>query len=408
MKPVDRIDVSAILARPGIARLMAACREAGADARFVGGAVRDLLLERPLGDIDIAIDTPPARTRDLLRQAGFETLDYGFSHGTVPAIVGGVVVELTTLRVDVKALGRHAEVAFTDDWQADAERRDLTMNALYVDALGWLYDPCHGYEDLKAGRVRFVGDPAGRIAEDRLRILRYFRFLVWYGRTGPEEAALAACREAAGEIANLSGERIQAEMRKLLAAPDPVPVLRLMLETGVLAQVIPGDADLEALARLVMAEREAGVDVDPMRRLAALLASQDQAETVATRWRLSRHDGVRVINSVSPTEEARRAVAAGEARLLLYLAGAEGALDLALLSANTALAAAVRNERVPEFPLGGRDVLRLGVPPGLAVGRLLDELRGWWIKGGFTADRQTLLVELERRAGTARAGSDPD
>lgn len=394
--------------RPGVAQLISVCREAGATARFVGGAVRDLLLERKVGDIDIAIDTPPWKTRDFLHRADIATLDYGFAHGTVAAVVDGAVFELTSLRFDVKTHGRHAEVAFTDDWLADAQRRDLTMNTLYLDADGRLYDPCQGYRDLMAGRVRFVGDPNRRIAEDRLRILRYFRFLAWYGRTGPEPAALAACRAAAGEIAQLSGERIQAEMCKLLAAPDPAAILRLMHDGGILAQVVPGDSDIEALARLVATERDAEVDAHPIRRLAALVTSAGQAETIAGRWRLSRQEAERLAIASTPPAGVKAATKAGNAALLLYRAAAAAALDCALLSTDAALARRVRETPVPVFPIAGRDVLQLGVPAGKAVGELLGGLEDWWIAGNFEADKNALLAELRRRIEVSGAAArDP-
>lgn len=408
MQPIDHIDVSEVLQRPGVGHLLSVCRDAGATARIVGGAVRDLLLERPVGDIDIAIDTPPAETKELLQRAGIATLDYGFSHGTVPALVEHEVIELTSLRVDVKTHGRHAEVAFTDDWLADAERRDLTMNALYLDADGALYDPCDGYGDLKSGHVRFVGDPVRRIAEDRLRILRYFRFLAWYGQTGPEPAALAACQAAAAQIPQLSGERIHTEMCKLLTAPEPIAVLRLMIDTGVLGEVIPGTPDLGGLERLLAAESAAEVPAAPIRRLAALLSEAGQVAAVAGRWRLSRDEAARLAAAATPSDEVRAAAGQSDARLLLYRAGEETALDCALLAGDVGLARRVAATPVPEFHLGGRDVLRLGMPAGPAVGDMLQAVEAWWIEGDFQADREALLSELRRRLDVRGGASDAE
>ena len=402
MKPVDRIDVSTIMDRPGVARLLAVCRAGGATARFVGGAVRDVLLGRPLGDIDIAIDRPPAEIVAILTSAGIETLGYGFSHGTVPALLDGEVIELTSLRVDVKALGRHAEVAFTDDWAEDARRRDLTINALYLDADGCLYDPCDGYADLKAGRIRFVGDAAERIAEDRLRILRFFRFLAWYGQDEPDASALAACRAAAPEIAHLSGERIQAEMCKLLRAADPLAVLILMRDWDVLARVVPGAPDLERLAGLIAREAEAQAAPDAIRRLAALLSDLGDTEALSRRWRLSRAAADRLVAAVRPAAPATAAIGGGDARLLLYHCGRVTALDLALLWSTARLAACVQGEAIPVFPLAGRDVVAAGVGPGKAVGRILGDLEKTWRDGGFVLDRADLLVLLDRRVGEAK------
>ena len=397
MQPVARIDAGPLLDRPGVARLMALCRGAGAEARFVGGAVRDLLLDRPVGDIDIAIDTPPDETLALLRDAGIATLDYGFAHGTVAAVVDSGVVEFTTLRVDAKALGRHAEVAFTDNWQADAERRDFTINALYLDADGRLYDPCGGRDDLAAGRIRFVGEAAARIAEDRLRILRFFRFLAWFGTADPEPAALAACAAAAGEIDRLSGERLRAEMLKLLRASAPIGTLLIMADAGVLGAVMPVPADIPALERLVAAEAAYAVQADPIRRLAALLSAESDAARLAERWRLSRLETARLLAAVAPSAEISAALGRGDAPLLLYLCGHQTAEDLALLKGDAALAGRLATTPLPVFPLKGRDILQLGVPSGKAVGARLEELKTWWIAGGFQADRKTLLAELLRR-----------
>ena len=397
MQRVDRIDVSPLLERPGVARIMELARSRGATARFVGGCVRDLLLHRPIGDIDLAIDIVPEQTREMLRDGGFATLDYGLSHGTVAAATQRTVVEITSLRVDVRALGRHAEVAFTDNWQADAERRDFTLNAIYADPDGALYDPCSGRSDLQAGRIRFVGDAAARIAEDRLRILRFFRFQAWFGTQPADASALEACAAAADELRNLSGERICAEMLKLLSAPSPESVLGLMAQADVLAEVVP-DADLARLAVAIAAERALSRRPDPLLRLAALLRGRAEVETVANRWKLSRKQADRLFAAAAPEAGVQGALTAGDARLLLYRAGRQAAADLATLSGDADLATAIGGLRAPEFPLRGADALAIGMPSGASVGALLKELEAWWIEGNFCAGRSELLDELRRRA----------
>ena len=205
----------------------------GATVRFVGGCVRDAVLGRDAKDVDIATPDPPETVIALLEAAGLKAVPTGIAHGTVTAVADGTPFEVTTLRHDVETDGRHAKVAFTDDWVADAARRDFTLNALYCDADGALYDPVGGIEDARRGRVRFVGDARARIEEDALRLLRFFRFHAHYGRGEADATALAACRELAPLLANLSGERLRDETLKLLAAPESAPVVALMIDMGV-------------------------------------------------------------------------------------------------------------------------------------------------------------------------------
>ena len=270
------------LRAPASRRVLAALGADGHAARFVGGCVRDGLLGLPdVGrELDVATPERPDQVIRLLERAGLPAIPTGLAHGTVTTIADGRRFEITTLRRDVACDGRHAEVEFTDDFALDAARRDFTINAMSCDDAGRLYDYFGGRADLTAGRVRFVGDAAARIAEDYLRILRFFRFFAYYGRPPADAEALAACRAAAPELRRLSGERIQAEMVRLLEAADPVPALRLMVETGVLGEVIPGPVALERLARLI----ELAPDSDPLVRLAALLRPPPADPAAAQRW----------------------------------------------------------------------------------------------------------------------------
>ena len=247
----------------------------GGTARFVGGCVRDALLGRAIVDIDIATPLLPEEVMRRLEAAGIKAVPTGLDHGTVTAVAPPRRFEVTTLRRDVETDGRHARVAFTDDWAADASRRDFTMNALFLDAEGRVFDPMGGLPDLHAGRVRFVGDPATRIREDVLRILRFYRFQAHYGRGEADPPARADCRALAPLLPSLSGERVAAELLKLLAAPDPMPTLRLMAADGVLAMLLPEARRLARLAALIPLE---GIG-DPLRRLAALL--DDGAAAIA-------------------------------------------------------------------------------------------------------------------------------
>ena len=255
------------LQQPAAQAVFVTLTSAGHQALAVGGCVRNALLQVPVADVDIATDAIPERVTELVQAAGMKAVPTGFDHGTVTVVSRGASFEVTTFRRDIETDGRHAVVAFSTRVEEDAARRDFTMNALYATADGLVIDPLGGLPDVLAGRVRFVGTPADRIAEDYLRILRFFRFFALYGTEGLDADGLAACASAAEGINRLSRERIGAEMRKLLSAADPAPALAAMAHAGVLARVLPG-ADPRPLAPLVHLERDGAPDW--MRRLAAL------------------------------------------------------------------------------------------------------------------------------------------
>jgi poly(A) polymerase/tRNA nucleotidyltransferase (CCA-adding enzyme) len=376
------------LADPALAAVLAALP----DARVVGGAVRDWLAGRPVSDIDLATALAPAAVTAALAGAGLRAVPTGVDHGTVTALSGGRGFEVTTLRRDVETDGRHAVVAFTDDWRADAARRDFTINAMSMTRDGAVFDYFGGRDDLAAGVVRFVGDPATRIAEDALRILRFFRFHARYGRGEPDAAAVAAISGGLDGLAILSPERVWSEWLRILAAPDPAGAVALMAATGVLAAVLPEGADPAALARLVAARAPA----DPLLRLAAL--STGDPEALATRLRLSGAERERLAAlragpvPLPGADDAalRRALADTPAEVLIgraWLAGA-GWKDV-----RDRLGALPR----PVFPLEGRDVLALGVPEGPRVGALLRAVRQWWLDGGCLADAAACREALARR-----------
>jgi poly(A) polymerase len=313
------------------------------------------------------------------------------------------------LRCDVETDGRHAKVEFTDDWRADAARRDLTFNAMSLSPDGTLHDYFGGYDDLMAGRVRFVGDAAMRIEEDVLRLLRFFRFFAHYGKPPPDAEALAACRAAAPKLPGLSGERLQAETLKLLAASNPAPVVALMRDQQVLQHLLPEAQSVATLAALVMIERNLGRESDPILRLAALIeGGAENARKAAWRLRLSNADRDRLVAaleaaSLSPSLDDR------SRRLALYHLGWEAFHDRVLLSWASAgvnpddpqwsALLAASETPPPVFPLQGRDLLALGIKAGRRMGELLKELEAWWIEGDFRADRKTCLEEAKRRAG---------
>ncbi|MDE2230132.1 MAG: CCA tRNA nucleotidyltransferase [Alphaproteobacteria bacterium] len=379
-------------------RVMRALAAPGAAPRFVGGAVRDAVLGRNVVDVDIATPLKPETVMERLAAAGIRAVPTGVAHGTVTAATGNRNFEITTLRRDVETYGRHAKVAFDADWEADARRRDFTMNALSLDAHGTLYDYVGGLADLKAGRVRFVGDPATRIREDVLRLLRYYRFVAHYGKGAGGRAARAARRDAAHLLPTLSAERVATETLKLLAAPDPLPALRLMKADGVLAVLLPEAGGLARLRRLVALEPAP----DPLRRLGALVAVE--APTVAERLKLSTEQRDRFLALV-----AKPAVDLNGDRLaqrrVLYRWGPALYRDRVLLAAAARgasrrvkpLLTLARNWKPVRFPLRGRDVLAAGIARGPQIGKLLADLEAWWIATDFKATRAECRAELRRR-----------
>ena len=363
----------------------------------------------------------------LLRDAGIETrtVPRGIEHGTVTALAGADRYEITTLRRDERTDGRHAEVAFTDDWQEDAARRDFTINAMSAAPDGTLYDYFGGQEDLKARRVRFVGDPATRIAEDHLRILRFFRFHAWYGRGNPDADALTACRDAAHSIPTLSGERVQTEMLNLLMAENPVPAVRAMWNIGVLTVLLPEAHGTELFANLVDIKSTLPMPTDPIRRLAALIApalreenddpahreghasrADAVAKQVAARWRLGAEDSARLTALCNLPAKFVFSSDLHDQQVLLYQLGPDYYRDVTLMtwalqdditneSAWKEMLDVASNWEAPTFLLTGADVLARGIPEGPEVGRLLRAVEDWWVDQGFEPGRSAILERLD-------------
>ncbi len=360
------------------------------NARLVGGCVRDMFAGVPITDIDLATPEPPEATLAALAAAGLRTLPTGLAHGTITALSEGRPFEITTLRRDLRTDGRHAEVAWTDDWREDAARRDFTINAMSLDQHGMLHDYFGGAADLAAGRVRFVGDAAQRIAEDYLRILRYFRFLARYGRGEPDADAVQSIAAATTGLALLSPERVWSELKRILSIPDPMASVSLMAKLGVLQAVLP-DASLPNLERLVAS----GAPADPLLRLGALLTLGVEG-AVAERLRFSIAERDRLLAMLAgpvPGEGDDNATL----RRLLADEPAETLLDrLHLAHANEGLRRRLLSIERPIFPLAGRDALAMGMPPGPAVGAALGKLRQWWMEGGCTADRNACLAMLAK------------
>lgn len=377
--------------RAGLAALTTAL--GAQNIRWVGGAVRDTLLGMDVHDVDCATLLMPAEVIAACTNAGIRTVPTGIEHGTVTAILKDGPVEITTLRRDVATDGRRATIAFASEWSQDAARRDFTINALYAhpETLE-ITDYFGGLDDLMERRVRFIGDARARIAEDHLRILRYFRFQARFG-AALDDVAEAACAELAPTLKSLSRERIAAELLALLALPDPHPTVERMRARGVLGVILPEAcaAQVAALARLIAAETAQGVAPDPVRRLAALLPpSPAIAETVAARLRLSKAQRTRLISAAE-----RTAADTPNPQVLAYRHTPPFAIDRLLLLGSDARSLA--GWSVPVFPLKGGAIVARGITAGPEVARLLHTIEGRWVAEGFPGrDRvnQMLAEEL--------------
>ena len=369
--------------REGLDRLLDALGAAEGDTRFVGGVVRDALGGADAVDIDCATRLLPDEALRRIVAAGFKAVPTGIAHGTVTAVLPGGPVEVTTLRRDIATDGRHATVAFTEEWQADAARRDFTINALSAEPLtGEVHDYFGGLDDLAAGRVRFIGDPLVRIAEDHLRILRFFRFHARFGRGAPDAAALAACTARANDLMALSRERIADELLKILTLPAPDAIVALMTAHGILAPVLPEIGGTERLAALESREQATGAAPDPLRRLAALLPVDPAiVNDVAMRLRLSNRARKRL---AAATE--RGAGAPGDPLALSYRLGKDAAADRVLLSDDAdpgSALARIAGWSKPNLPIGGGDLIALGLTPGPIVAATLQAVERQWIAEGF-------------------------
>jgi poly(A) polymerase len=396
------------LSRPATRAVFAALAAGGAEARAVGGAVRNALMGTPVKDVDIATTALPADVMRLANEAGLHPVPTGIEHGTVTVVAQHVPFEVTTLRRDIETFGRHARVTFTTDWSEDARRRDFTMNALYCSADGTVHDPLGGYSDLKARRVRFIGEARERIREDYLRTLRFFRFLAEYGGgSDPDPEGLAAAIAEKAGLAGLSGERIRAEVLLLLAAPDALAAVRAMAKAGLLEPVLGVDGNVERLAKLAAIEERLGRTPDPVLRLAALTldGSQDPA-ALQQRLRLSGAETTRLAQAGGNDPAFDPKASEKEAQAFIYRHGAEAFFDGAVMDwvrSGEAPDAPPRLERVrlserwraPELPVRGSDVLARGVKAGPEVGRVMAAFETWWIAAGYPTDPKKIADKLD-------------
>ncbi len=396
------------LGRPATRAVFNALTAGGAEARAVGGAVRNALMGRPVKDVDIATTALPADVMRLASEAGLHPVPTGLEHGTVTVVAQHVPFEVTTLRRDIETFGRHARVTFTTDWTEDARRRDFTMNALYCGAEGTVHDPLGGYPDLVARRVRFIGDARERIREDYLRTLRFFRFLAEYGNAAaPDPEGLAAAVAEKSGLAGLSGERIRAELLLLLAAPGAVAAVRAMHEAGLIEPVLYAPGNVDQLARLATIEAALGRPPDPVLRLAALtLEGQQSPAALQQRLRLSGAETARLTHASARSAAFDPQAGEAEARAFVYRHGPQAFFDGAMMDwvrSGDPADARPRAERVrlterwraPELPVRGADVLARGVKPGPDVGRVIKAFETWWIAEGYPSDPQKIADKLD-------------
>lgn len=380
-----------ILARPGVARILALLNAGGEEARVVGGAVRNALMQLPVADIDIATTAGPDTVLERARDAGIHAVPTGYEHGTVTLVLDGVPHEVTTLREDIATDGRRAIVCFGRDFAADAFRRDFTINALSAGPDGQIHDYASGLADIAARKVRFIGVADARIREDYLRILRFFRFSAAYGEGAPDDEGFAAVLRNRDGLSQLSRERIRQEMIKLLAAPRSVPVVRRMADARVLGPALNGPADLSRFEAMAAQESRFGLPADPVRRLMALtVARPADLDRLRDALRLTNREADRIERCLRAVPE--HALSEAQQRALLYHLGPDLYRDVLLLfsvqSGADVAAAMTLPERwsAPAFRLTGKDVVALGVARGPEVGRALAEAENAWIAAGMPGD----------------------
>jgi poly(A) polymerase len=400
---VARLQGADWLAAPALGRLLAALNCDGEEARVVGGAVRNALIGLAVGEIDLATTARPEEVVRRAEAAGLKAVPTGIAHGTVTVVVDGRPFEVTTLREDVETFGRHARVVFGRDWRKDAERRDFTINALSASSGGAVYDYVGGLADIAARRVRFIGDPAQRIAEDYLRILRFFRFHATYGHGAPDPAAVHACIVARAGLDQLSRERVRMELMKLLVAAHATPALAVMAEAGLIEQVLGGMPLLASFENMAKVEAACSFAAEAVRRLGALaVIVPEDAERLWQRLRLTNAEHERLVSMGEGWRNVAPAHGDASARALLYRLGPERYVDRVLIAWSRAweggaadmnwrdLATLPQRWTAPAFPLRANDFMKRGVEKGPRLGAALGAAEEAWVAAGFPMDRAAL------------------
>jgi tRNA nucleotidyltransferase/poly(A) polymerase len=396
------------LRAPAVAGIFGLLDRDGEEARIAGGAVRNALMGLPITDIDFATTATPDVVEQRAAKSGVKAVPTGREHGTITLVCHGRPFEVTTLREDVETDGRRAVVRFGRDWEQDAQRRDFTINSLFLSRDGTVHDPVGGYADIQSRRVRFIGDGDRRILEDRLRILRFFRFHAQIESGALDPEGLGACIRARNGLRDLSAERIGQEMRKLVVAPVAPATVDIMQDAGILPVVLGGVGYLARFSKLADAEAAVGVEPAFARRLVALgCRIEEDVTRLSHRMRLSNHERGRMATALQAAQSVSLDFDERDARALLYRLGADAFRDGLLLAAADRSGADSRLQRlhefpdrwsVPDFPIDGSAVMAAGVPAGPAVGDVLRRLEEWWIASDFQPDAAALKEELRRMA----------
>ncbi len=401
-----RID-DAWLKQKSLQRLFDILLSNGGEAMVIGGAVRNSLMKRPVNDVDLATNLQPDEIVSRLEEADERAIPTGIDHGTVTALIDKTTYEITTLREDIATDGRHASVRFGTDWVQDAQRRDFTINALYCDRVGNVFDPVDGIDDIAKGEVRFIGDPATRIREDALRILRFFRFFAWYGSGRPDAASLKACAALRDLLGKLSAERVWAEMKKLLSAADPGRALLWMRTSGILGTILPESEKwgIDAIPALLGLEQDHEWDPDPMLRLMAMIPpSSEIVVALSKRFAMSNAEHSRLVDwANSPLPDT--SMSPEDIEQFFYRNSHQGTVDaLRVKIAHIAedevksgllskFLKQAQDWKRPDFPLKGRDLLSAGHEPGPEMGALLNRLEEAWIESNFKLTHEELLAK---------------
>lgn len=404
MESVQKIEPQAWMKSPQTKAVMDALDERGGKTLFVGGCVRNTLLMLDVEDVDIATVWTPQQVTERLEAAGIKVIPTGIDHGTVTAVSGGKGYEITTLRKDVETDGRRAVVAFTDKWEEDAQRRDFTMNTLLADREGNIFDPTgEGLADLKARKLRFVGDPAQRIAEDYLRILRLFRFHAIYGRGEIDAAALTACRSAADKIATLSAERVTHEFFKIVSADNPETILKIMFDNNILKQLFYPEYDERLLGHFCEFQKRYGLIALPSRLFVLAGMKQNNVSDMAKLLlfpKVFRKD-IDALSKVLEMDDLKNEQAV---KVAVYRYGRvitaqalilEIATDRVMNGFAPKALEIIQKWGVPDLPISGVDLMKAGIPEGPELGRKLAEIEEWWTAENFVPGREACLQRLK-------------
>lgn len=408
----SNLDFSELNNFPNIKTIFEAIEAVGGEARFVGGCVRDCILSKPINDIDIATTLLPEQVMEILKKHQVMVIPTGIKHGTVTAIIKPYHYEITTLRADVNCNGRHAEVSYTTDWKIDAARRDFTFNAFSYSPEKGFFDYFDGLNDLKAGKVCFIGDASARIQEDYLRILRFFRFYAYYGSSIPEVDSLNMCAKYAPNLSKLSGERIQAEMRKIFAAKNCVDVLNLMHQANILNHIFGLQPfNFVGLEKVIKLEQEFALEIKPLRRLAIFLSglSDEIINSISKRLRFPNHEAKYLYTLCHPTYDIPDQIPKFELQKIIRRVGGTIAFDLLLhkwskLELLEAKLELVRLQDIlfgwepPQFPLKGRDItLNLNYQEGKIIGELLQKAERYWENNEYQKTKDELIKYLQQQ-----------